>query len=166
MKQSIPSLRTGPASDAKQPIKDAYRNYLREIQDCQNTHTRSIRDAQVTHQKEVQDADYYSKHQMQNQASSGFSSLQYGYVLRLFFLYRLMYSVHCSGSGSLFSAATSLFNKGTQYSQQRDTYNKRLSDAKTTYERAVEYSAQRLNDSVESANRRYDDVIYELSKNQ
>lgn len=62
------------------------------------------------------------------------------------------------------SAASTLFTQGTQYSQQRDEYNKRLRDAKTYYERQVEHSSQRLNDSVEQANRRYDDVIYELSK--
>ena len=65
---------------------------------------------------------------------------------------------------SLFTAATTLFTKGAQFSQQRDEYNKRVSDARTNYEKELERSSQRLNDSVEQANRYYDDVIYELYK--
>ncbi|KAJ3373491.1 hypothetical protein HDU91_006892 [Kappamyces sp. JEL0680] len=142
LKQSVPTLRDGPPANSKQPIKDAYRRYLREIQDAQNTHTRCIRDAQVQHQKDVRDADYYSKHQTQNAVGS------MGYY----------------GGGSLLSNATSLFNKATNFTQGRDHYNQLLQDAKLNYDRSVEHSSQRLNDAVEYANRHYDDVIYELSK--
>ncbi|KAJ3305461.1 hypothetical protein HDV03_001555 [Kappamyces sp. JEL0829] len=104
LKQSVPTLRDGPPANSKQPIKDAYRRYLREIQDAQNTHTRCIRDAQVQHQKDVRDADYYSKHQTQNAVGS------MGYY----------------GGGSLLSNATSLFNKATNFTQGRDHYNQLL----------------------------------------
>jgi hypothetical protein len=66
------------------------------------------------------------------------------------------------------SSIQGMIGQVSQYSGEREYYNKLVSDAKMAYERDVESSMQRLNDEVsfcglikvEGAGRSFDDVCY------
>ena len=142
--QSIPSLRSAPPPNSFQSIHEAYREYIRAIQDVQNTHTRAIRDAQVEHQRVADSAEFNARSTMETRVSN------LGYMIP-------------SRSG-ITSAISGVFSAATMFNQEREVKSRDLKNAKSDYERVVEHARQNLNDGVEFANRKYDDSVYNISK--
>jgi coproporphyrinogen III oxidase-like Fe-S oxidoreductase len=137
LKQSVPSLKDHPTPEQMKNTKivAAWKKYLRQIQDAQNQHTRSIRDAQLAHQKAVRDAEYH----LNTNSVKNASSMAHG-----------------------MSSIGSIINVASRFQTRRETYNQNLQNAKMRYENTVEHSHQKLNDSVERANRTYEDVLFKV----
>ncbi|KAJ3029048.1 UNVERIFIED_CONTAM: hypothetical protein HDU68_000261 [Siphonaria sp. JEL0065] len=133
LSQHVPSLMKAPPPGASKEVLDGWRQYLREIQDAQTEHTREIRDAQISHDRQVKDAHYADQQYKMSAGSNVLSGLMHGG------------GVGMSSMSGFASHQTSL--------------KQRLDDAEIDYNRTVEHAHQRMNDQVENANRRYEDLL-------